>query len=256
MRLRFLGTGTSFGVPVVGCGCVVCRSADPRNRRSRHALLLSDGERRLLVDTPPELRLQLLAADVRRLDAVYLSHAHADHLHGIDDLRALTGSGPLPLHAAEEHAAEVRARFPYFLGAERSRQPGTVLPDLDLRPFRDREEIVAGGFRLRTIGFPHGATTSYGFRCGGLAVIIDGKRVPEDAWPLLAGADTLVMNALWRGKPHATHFTVDEAVSVAARCGAARTWLTHLTHRVDHGPLEATLPAAVRLARDGLEIEV
>lgn len=258
MKLRFLGTGTSFGIPVLGCDCAVCRSGDRRNRRTRHALLLTDGPRRLLVDTPPELRLQLVAAGVGAVDAVFLSHPHADHLHGIDDLRALSGPGGrrLPFHLAAEHAPELVGRFPYFLDPDAAGQPGTVVPELELHRFADRDTIDAGGFRLTAVGFPHGAFRSYGFRCGDLAVIIDGKRVPEDAEPLLRGAGTLVINALWHGSPHPTHFNVEEALAAVERLSPGRAFLTHLTHRLDHEALAAGLPAGVEPAFDGLEVDV
>lgn len=257
MKLRFLGTGTSFGVPVIGCRCDVCTSADPRNRRTRHGLLLEEGRRRLLVDTPPELRLQLVAADVDSLDGVFLTHPHADHLHGIDDLRAFSGSGtdPIPLWIAAEHEAEVRGRFPYFLGPEPTIQPGTVVPGLEPTPFRDRERIDAAGFELRVIGYPHGAFTSYGFRCGDLSLIVDAKRVPDDAWELLAGSRILVLNALWYGSPHPTHFNVEEALEVIERVAPERALLTHLTHRLDHARLERSVPDGVEAAYDGLEVE-
>ena len=256
MKLRFLGTGTSYGVPVIGCRCAVCRSSDPRNRRTRHGILLEAGGRRLLVDTPPELRLQLLAADVGQVDAVFLTHPHADHLHGIDDLRAFTSAhGPaIPLYLAAEYEAEVRSRFPYFLGPEPSIQPGTVVPGLEPVPFRDRDGIVAAGFDLRVIGFPHGAFTSYGFRCGGLSLIVDAKRVPDDAWELLAGTRILVLNALWYGSPHPTHFNVEEALEAIERIAPDRAILTHLTHRLDHAELERSLPPGVEPAYDGLEL--
>ncbi len=256
MKLRFLGTGTSFGVPVIGCRCAVCRSSDPRNRRTRHGVLLETGGRRLLVDTPPELRLQLIAADVGRVDAVFLTHPHADHLHGIDDLRAFTGAhGPsIPLHLAAEHEAEVRSRFSYFLGPEPSSQPGTVIPGLEPVPFRDRDRVTAAGFDLRVIGFPHGAYTSYGFRCGDLSLIVDAKRVPDDGWELLAGTRILVLNALWFGSPHPTHFNVEEALETIERIAPERAILTHLTHRLDHAELERSLPPGVEPAYDGLEL--
>lgn len=243
---------------MIGCGCAVCGSADPRNRRTRHGLLLRDGSRRLLVDTPPELRLQLVAARVDGLDAVFLSHPHADHLHGIDDLRALAGRrvGRIPFHVAAEHEAEVRARFPYFLGLDSAAQPGTVVPEIELVAYADRQLIEAAGFRLRVVGFPHGAFTSYGFRCGDLVVIVDGKRVPEDAAPLLEGAGTLVINALWHGSPHPTHFNVEESLAVIERLRPARAFLTHLTHRLDHGALLEGLPPGVEPAYDGLEVAV
>ncbi|MFQ5745904.1 MAG: MBL fold metallo-hydrolase [Gemmatimonadota bacterium] len=258
MKLTFLGTGTSFGVPVVGCDCAVCTSDDPRNRRTRHALLIEREGRRLLVDTPPELRLQLVTAGVRGIDAVYITHPHADHVHGIDDLRAFTvrSGSRLPVHVAAEYADEMRRRFPYFWGPGAGPAPGTTIPELELRTFRDREEPDIPGFRLRAIGFPHGPMRSYGFRIGDLGVIVDAKRVPEDAVSLLEDVPTLVLNALWFGSPHPTHFNVEEAVAVAERLRAGRTFLTHLTHRLEHRDLERRLPPAVRPAWDGLTIDV
>lgn len=258
MNLRFLGTGTSFGVPVIGCSCAVCNSDDPRNRRTRHGILLEDGDRRLLVDTPPELRLQLLAAQVPRVDAVFLTHPHADHLHGIDDLRAFTGHGGdrILLFLADEHRAEVQARFSYFLGPEPSRQPGTVVPGLQMTPYHDRELVDAAGFPLQVVGFPHGLYQSYGFRCGDLSLIVDAKRVPEDAWGLLEGTRVLILNALWYGSPHPTHFNVEEALAVVERVDPERALLTHLTHRLDHTELQDRLPPGVEAAFDGMTVEI
>jgi phosphoribosyl 1,2-cyclic phosphate phosphodiesterase len=221
-------------------------------------VLLERGRSRLLIDTPPELRLQLVAAGVDGLDGVFLTHPHADHLHGIDDLRAFAGPGtdPIPLWIAAEHEAEVRARFPYFLGPDPTVQPGTVVPVLEPTPFRDRDRLDAAGFDLRVIGYPHGAFTSYGFRCEDLSLIVDAKRVPDDAWDLLAGSRILVLNALWYGSPHPTHFNVEEALEVIEKVGPERAFLTHLTHRLDHAEFERSLPAGVEAAYDGLELEV
>lgn len=258
MRLIFLGTGTSFGTPVIGCRCPVCRSSDPRNRRTRHGLLLESHAGRLLVDTPPEIRLQLVRADVERIDAVFLTHPHADHLHGIDDLRALTTRTRrrLPVWMAAEYEDELRTRFSYFWGPDARPGPGTSIPGLDVRTFRDRETVEAAGMDLRVVAFPHGGFRSYGFRVGDLAVIVDAKRVPDDAVELLADARVLVINALWFGDPHPTHFNVEEAVDMAHRLRAARTYLTHLTHRLDHAELEAWLPPGISPAWDGLTVDV
>lgn len=258
MKIRFLGTGTSFGIPVVGCRCDVCRSDDPRNRRTRHGLLLEEEGRRLLVDTPPELRLQLVEAGLRRLDAVFLTHTHADHAHGIDDLRIFTlrSERPLPVHVAEEYVGELTDRFGYIFGEDRRPSPGTSVPELDLVPFREGERVEAAGFELAPVAFPHGDFRSYGFRVGGLAVIVDAKAVPESAVDLLRGVDVLVVNALWFGNPHPSHFNVEEAVETARALDADRTYLTHLTHRLDHGELEERLPPSIRPAHDGLEVEL
>jgi phosphoribosyl 1,2-cyclic phosphate phosphodiesterase len=258
MRLTFLGTGTSFGVPVVGCSCPVCTSTDPRNRRSRHGLVVEDGDTTLLVDTPPELRLQLLAAAISDVSAVFLSHTHADHVHGIDDLRAFTArSGPrLPVFLPAEYEQVMRDRFPYFWGPGAEAAPGSSIPELDLIPFEDRAVFQAGALELMPIAFPHGPFRSYGFRTGDLAVIVDGKSVPDDAMELLQGARVLVINALWWGRPHPAHFSIEEAIDVASRLGARRTYLTHLTHSVEHNELLERLPPSIEPAHDGLVIEV
>jgi phosphoribosyl 1,2-cyclic phosphate phosphodiesterase len=258
MKLTFLGTGTSFGIPVPGCGCAVCGSDDPRNQRTRHGLLLEQEGRRLLVDTPPELRLQLVAAGADTLDGVFITHAHADHVHGIDDLRAFTTrmEERLPVFLASEYERELRTRFAYFWGPDARSSPGTSVPGLELVTFEDRDRIEVAGFDLDVVAFPHGWFRSYGFRVGDLAVIVDAKEVPDDAIPLLRGVRVLVINALWFGNPHPTHFNVEEAVAAAARLEAGTTYLTHLTHRLDHSDMEARLPPTVRPAWDGLTIDV
>lgn len=257
MRLTFLGTGTSFGVPVVGCGCAVCRSADPRDRRMRSGALIEDGGKTLLIDAPPELRLQLLAAGTTRLDAVWLTHPHADHLHGLDDLRIFTvrSGRDLELHVAREHVADVSTRFAYvFDGVEAP--VGTSKPRLHLRPYEPTGEVELPIGRVQPIAVPHGAMTVYGLRVGSLGYVTDGKRLPPAALEVLAGVETLVLSALWWGDPHPTHFNIDEAVEAARVVGARRTFLTHLTHRVRHDDLLARLPSDVRPAYDGLSLDL
>ena len=258
MQLRFLGTGTSFGVPVVGCDCAVCTSPDPRNRRSRHCLTLEEDGRVLLIDTPPELRLQLLGAGIGRLDAVYLTHLHADHVHGIDDLRifSVREKKALPMHVAAEHAAELRDRFPYIFEDGIERLPETSAPEIELFPFQEGEELEIAGFHLTPLAFPHGITRSFGFRVGRLGVIVDGKRIPERAAAVLQGVDVLVINTLWWGRPHPAHFNVEEALEAIRGVGAKRAYLTHLTHRLDYGELLARLPEGVEPAYDGLVLEL
>jgi len=257
LKLTFLGTGTSFGVPVVGCRCPVCTSDDLRNHRGRHGLVLQDAGGTLLIDTPPELRLQLLAAAISHVDAVFLTHPHADHVHGIDDLRVFSvhGRSSLPVHVAAEYERELQDRFAYFLSRDAASTPGTTIPGVELVLFEDREHIEPAGIPMQVVGFPHGTYRSYGFRTGSLAVVVDAKRVPDDAWDLFAGVETLVINALWFGKSHPTHFTIEEAVDVSERLGASRTFLTHLTHKVDHADAERRLPGSVHPAHDGLTIE-
>lgn len=257
MRLRFLGTGTSFGVPVVGCDCATCTSTDPHDRRTRHAVLLESDDRALLVDAPPELRLQLLREGVRDVDAVWFTHAHADHVHGIDDLRVFSGrAGPLPVYAHASTAAQLRTRFDYIFDATYQPPAGTSRPNLELHTFAAWTPIEIAGFRLLPIEVPHGDQQVFGFRTGALGYITDAKRLDERAVRALRGVDVLVLNALWRGHPHPTHFSVEEAVEAARTVGARQTWLTHLAHRVRHAELAASLPPGIAPAYDGLVVDV
>ncbi|UCF19726.1 MAG: MBL fold metallo-hydrolase [Gemmatimonadota bacterium] len=258
MRLHFLGTGTSFGVPVIGCRCVVCKSEDPRNQRSRHCLALESAGRVLLVDTPPELRLQLVRAGIPSIDAAFLSHLHADHVHGIDDLRvfSIRREAPVPMYVAAEHVRELETRFTYIFDESLEPNPGTSAPEIDLNTFTAGEQLSIAGFRLQVLAFPHGKVNSYGFRIGGLGVVVDGKAILGESRAALEGVETLVINALWWGDPHPTHFNVEEAVAVAGELGARRTYLTHLTHRLDYSELLTKLPQGVRPAYDGLVVEL
>jgi phosphoribosyl 1,2-cyclic phosphate phosphodiesterase len=258
MRLRFLGTGTSFGIPVIGCSCAACTSSDPRDKRMRHgALLQSNDGRNILIDTPPELRLQLLYASVKQIDAVWYTHSHADHTHGIDDLRVFSrpDTDPLPTYADPVCAEFMREKFAYVFDADY--QPiGGPKVRLDLRTFENYQQIDVAGLPMLPIGLPHGDVLSYGFRCGDLGYLTDAKMLTPEARTALQGISVLVMNALWFGRPHPTHFTIEEAVRAAEELGAQRTYLTHLTHRVTHAQLLRDLPPHVRPAHDGLVLEV
>ncbi len=258
MKLRFLGTGTSFGIPVAGCSCAVCTSADPRDRRTRHGALLQNGGRTLLIDTPPELRLQLVAADVGSVDAVWYTHCHADHTHGVDDLRAFSvrRSAALPVYAGRECAEILRSRFDYVFDRTVKPLAGTTKPDAELRTLEPLREVEVAGMRLLPLPVPHGAVETLGFRAGDLGYITDAKSLPSTTRAALSGVRVLVLNALWYGRPHPTHFNVEEAVAEAARIGAERTYLTHLSHCVRHAELERDLPAGVFPAYDGLVIEI
>jgi phosphoribosyl 1,2-cyclic phosphate phosphodiesterase len=258
MRLRFLGTGTSFGIPVIGCSCAACTSSDPRDKRMRHgALLQTDDNRNILIDTPPELRLQLLYAGVKHIDAVWYTHSHADHTHGIDDLRVFSrsDSDPLPTYADPVCAEFMRTKFAYVF--DEDYQPiGGPKVRLSLQTFENYQQIEVAGVSMLPIGLPHGDVLSYGFRCGNLGYLTDAKMLTPEAREALQGVGVLVMNALWFGRPHPTHFTIEEAVRAAEELGAQRTFLTHLTHRVTHGQLLRELPPHVRPAHDGLVVEV
>jgi len=257
MKLTFLGTGTSFGIPVVGCDCPACTSDDPRDRRTRHGALLELEEGALLVDAPPELRLQLLAAGVSSVDAVWFTHLHADHVHGIDDLRVFTvRRGDLPAYVAAEYKDRMEEYFRYIFDESVQPLPGSSKPRVRLHALTAGVPVEILGADFVPFVVPHGHVQVYGFRVGGLGYVTDGKTLPPDALDALEGVDTLVLNALWFGRPHPSHFNVEEAVEAARAVGARRTFLTHLTHRVTHRELLERLPPGVEPAYDGLTIEV
>jgi phosphoribosyl 1,2-cyclic phosphate phosphodiesterase len=257
MKLTFLGTGTSFGVPVIGCDCAACTSSDPRDRRTRHGALVETESGRLLVDTPPELRLQLLAAGVDRVDAVWFTHIHADHVHGIDDLRVFTvRGGDLPVYVADEYRERIAHHFDYIFDDSYEPPEGSSKPRVRLHTLEEGRPRSLVGESFTPLRVPHGHGWVYGFRVGGLGYVTDGKLLPPAALEILKGVDVLVLNALWYGNPHPSHFNVEEAIEAAREVGAGRTYLTHLTHRVTQAELERLLPDGVSAAYDGLTVEV
>lgn len=258
MKLRFLGTGTSFGVPVLGCHCETCASDDPRDQRTRHGALIEWGATRLLIDTPPELRLQLLAGNVDRLDAVWFTHSHADHLHGIDDLRAFTAiwKHEFPVFVPPGSPDLFYRRFPYIFDPTVLAVEGTSKPQLALTELHASRAVELGGRSLVPLAVPHGPLTVYGLRVGSLAYITDAKMLPDEVMSAIQGVDTLVLNALWFGKPHPTHFNVEEAIETAREVGARQTFLTHITHRTAQAEFDARLPEGVFAAYDGLTIDI
>ncbi|HEU4699237.1 MAG TPA: MBL fold metallo-hydrolase [Gemmatimonadales bacterium] len=257
MRLTFLGTGTSFGVPQIGCDCAVCTSADPRDRRTRTGALVQEGGATLLIDTPPELRLQLLAARPARLDAVLYTHEHADHINGIDDLRmfSVRQGAPLPVYGPPETLERLRASFNYIFDERVRPFAGTSKPGLELHPLEAGRRVEIAGIPVLPLAFEHGHARVYGYRFDRLAYITDVKVVPEAARRCLQGLDVLVLDALW-WRPHPTHLSIAEAIETAHALGARRTYLTHLTHETGHAELAATLPPDVHPAYDGLTVEV
>lgn len=258
MKLTFLGTGTSFGVPQLGCHCEVCRSSDPRDRRSRvGAAIETDGGEVILIDTPPELRVQLLRAGITRVDAVLYTHGHADHTHGIDDLRAFTvlQRQHLPVYGARDTLAGLSRKFDYIFDDAIRALPGTSKPQaraIELEPGRTTR---IAGVDVTAIPVPHGPVTVFAYRIGALAYVTDAKRVPPEAVRQLRGARVLVVNALFHD-PHPSHLSVSEALEVVHEVGAARSYLTHLTHERSHAALAAELPSGVEPAYDGLEITI
>lgn len=257
MRLTLLGTGTSFGVPQIGCACAVCRSDDPRDRRTRTSALLEAGDRRLLIDTPPELRLQLLQHGVGRLDAVLFTHDHADHVHGIDDLRIFSAreGHRLPAYGAADTLMRLASRFPYIFDPAIVAGPATSLPDLAPTALEAGRPTAIAGIGVLPIAFQHAGVTVLGYRFGPVAYATDVKVVPKAAREQLRGVRFLVVSALFE-RQHPAHLSIPEAVALADELGVERTWLTHLTHETGHAALEARLPEHVRPAYDGLVLEV
>lgn len=246
-----------MGVPQIGCKCAVCRSEDPRDRRTRTSALVESGDTRLLIDTSPELRLQLLAAGVGDVDAVLYTHLHADHVHGIDDLRSISVAREtiIPLYGPAQTVEHLQHSFGYIFDDGVVPVPGTSKPRLEAHILAAGQTVTIAGLDVLPLAFDHGKADVLGYRIGALGYLTDVKHVNEDAVAALRGIDVLVINALW-WRNHPTHLSIPEAVETAARIGAGRTFLTHLTHETSHRDLLRRLPAGVEPGFDGMVVEV
>ena len=253
MRVTFLGTGTSTGVPVVGCRCRVCTSDDPRNQRLRQSVSIEAGGKHFLIDTTPDLRLQLLRHPIPRLDFLLFTHSHADHVMGLDDIRPFNFRQREAIHAfaSESTVKALRRAFGYIWDA--SSQIGGGKPQLELHEVS--APFTHEGIDIVPLPVAHGQWTIYGFRIGAFAYITDTNGIPEESVHLLEGVDTLALDGLRPAPSHPTHFTISEAVAAAQRIGARQTYIIHIAHEVDHQTVSATLPAGVELAYDGLQLD-
>ena len=236
----------------------MCRSTDPRDKRTRvGALVETDGGTRILIDTPPELRLQLIAADVSRVDAILFTHDHADHVNGIDDIRALSDRSdvPIEMYGPPDTMQRLAQRFAYIFDERIRPLPGTTKPEGRAHPVPAGKSFRIGDVDVMPIAVPHGPISVYGYRIANLGYITDAKELPEEAVRAFRGVSVLVLNALFRTQ-HPTHLSVSEAVAAAQKVGARQTWLTHLTHRTGHAELEAELPRGIAPAFDGLTVRI
>lgn len=253
MKVTFLGTGTSTGVPVVGCRCAVCTSSDDRNKRLRQSVKVEANGKYFLIDTTPDLRLQLLREPIPRLDFVLYTHSHSDHLMGLDDIRPFNFRQRETIHAfaSPKTAKAIRRAFGYIWSDS---QVGGGKPQLELHEVE--APFAHDGIEITPLPVCHGDWTILGFRIGDFAYITDTNGIPDSTMRLLEGVEHLALDGLRKSPRHPTHFTIDEAVACAQRIAAKHTWLIHLTHEVDHASTEAALPEGIRLAYDGLVLEL
>jgi phosphoribosyl 1,2-cyclic phosphate phosphodiesterase len=251
-RVTFLGTGTSHGIPMIGCRCPTCLSADPHDRRWRPSVRIElPGGLSVLVDASPDLRAQALAFGIDRVDAILFTHGHADHVLGLDEVRRYNSlqEAVIPCFGDDRTLAEIRRTFAYVFSPPAE---GGGVPQLALFPVAG--PFCLGGQEFVPVPIWHGRQTILGYRLGTFAYLTDCSAIPDESWPLLAGLDLLALDAL-RDRPHPTHFTLAEALEVIARLKPGRTLLTHLCHDLAHAETSRRLPPGVALAYDGLAVD-
>lgn len=254
MRVTFLGTGTSQGVPVITCECVVCKSADKHDKRLRVSVLLEVDDQVILIDTGPDFRYQMLRADVKKLDAILYTHEHKDHVAGLDDVRAFNykQQAEVDIYAHQRVQDALKKEFHYIFSGDN--YPG--IPRLKLNNIMDGESFQAAGIDIIPISVMHYLLPVFGFRIGDFTYITDAKIISPQEKEKIKGSKILVINALQREK-HVSHFTLDEALEFAAEIRANKTYLTHISHKLGtHAEVSKQLPEGVFLAYDGLELEI
>jgi phosphoribosyl 1,2-cyclic phosphate phosphodiesterase len=253
IHITVLGSGTSAGVPTVGCSCAVCASADPRDNRLRPSILIRYDGRVVIVDTTPDFRMQALRAHIERIDAILYTHSHADHILGLDDVRPYNyrQRQAIPIYGTEDTLQAIRRVFQYAFdpGPSESTVPRLNLQRLNGEPF----ELF--GLEFIPVPLLHGRSTVFGFRFGSAAYLTDHSEIPEESKAKLQGLDVLFLDAL-RHRPHPTHSTVERSLEWVEELKPRRAFFTHISHDLPHEQTEGALPANVHLAYDGLEIEV
>ena len=252
IKITFLGTGTSSGVPVINCSCSVCTSKDPRNKRLRTSISVQSENTAFMIDTTPDLRQQLLRNPMDKLDAVVYTHAHADHIYGIDDLRRFNQLQKIriPVYAGNPTLSRLMNMFHYAFGNGELR-PG--LPNLE--GVEINGSFYVNDLLIQPIPLLHGEQEILGFRIGKTAYCTDVSKIPDNSYGLLEDLEVLILGAL-RETPHPTHFSVDEAIDEAHKIGAEQTYFVHMSHKIDHQSRQDTLPERMQFAYDGLVLEV
>jgi phosphoribosyl 1,2-cyclic phosphate phosphodiesterase len=253
LKVTFLGTGTSQGVPVIGCSCEVCRSLDYRDKRLRTSIHIAIDGRSLVIDTGPDFRQQMLRENITRLDAVILTHAHRDHTSGIDDVRAYNflQSMNMPVFGTTETLNQIKNDFSYIFGPDN--YPG--LPRLDLRPVND-EPFDVNGITITPLPVLHLRLPVLGFRIGNFSYITDANAIPETTYEKLKGTQTLVINALQR-EHHISHFNLEQAIETVKKINPEKAYFTHISHKMGlHAEVSKELPGNIALAVDGLGISL
>jgi phosphoribosyl 1,2-cyclic phosphate phosphodiesterase len=252
-RVLVLGTGTSHGVPMIGCECATCRSTDPKDRRFRASILVQTSGPSVLVDTTPDLRSQALAHDVKRVDAIVFTHSHADHVMGLDEVRRFNvlQRSAIPCYGDERTVRDLRRIYSYIF--EPDVPHGGGIPQVVLA--RVMGEFCIGPATFVPVPLMHGSRTILGYRIGSFAYLTDCSGIPDRSWPLLTGVRTVLLDAL-RERPHPTHLSIEQALGVVDRLKPARAWFTHMCHDLPHAATCARLPAGVELAYDGLTFEI
>ena len=252
MKLTFLGTGTSCGVPTIGCECYTCRSTDPHDKRLRCSVLIETPETRLLIDCGPDFRQQIMTQPFRKIDGILITHAHYDHMGGMDDIRPYCQFGEINVYADPVARQGMLEMLPYCFAEHR--YPG--VPAIQLHEILPHHPFKIGDLEIMPFQVMHHDLPILGYRIGSLAYITDMKTIAEEEIPYIQGCDTLVVNAL-REKPHHSHQTLSEAVRFAQRINARQTWLIHSSHDIGrHAEVNASLPANIQLAYDGQVLEL